>query len=136
MKVASISVYESILQSVKMESSLKQHHRSNLSKPTNNETLHWFKESLENGRASEERFKSEAISFFNLSHENGTMSKAMFKRELLDFTSMHLNTQRNLTREFLKEQGGSGRHSEMPPHDYRGEIENDKERKKMFLKFG
>ena len=99
MKVASISVYESILQSVKMESSYQQHHRSNLGKPTNNETLHWFKESLENGRASEERFKSEAISFFNLSPENGTMSKAMFKKKILDFTSMHINTQKNLTRE-------------------------------------
>ena len=119
-----------------MESSYQQHHWSNLGKPTNNETLHWFKESLENGRASEERFKSEAISFFNLSPERSTMSKAMFKREILDFTSMHINTQRNLTREFLKDQGGSGRHSEMPPHDYQSEIENDKERKRMFLKFG
>ena len=61
--------------------------------------MHRFKEILENGRASEERFKSEAISFFNLSPENGTMSKAMFKKKILDFTSMHINTQKNLTRE-------------------------------------
>ena len=90
-----------------------QNHRSNLGQPTNNETLHWFKESLENGKVSEERFKSEAITFFNLSPEHSTKSKPIFKREILNFMTVHTNTQKNLTREFLRDQRGSGKHSEM-----------------------
>ena len=46
-------------------------------KPTNNETLNWYKDSLENGKVSEEKFKSEAITFFNLSPEQSTQSGNM-----------------------------------------------------------
>ena len=59
-------------QSVTTKSSNMQKHRA---KPTNNETLQWFKESLENGKLSEEKFKSEAIMFFNLSPEQSRKSK-------------------------------------------------------------
>ena len=48
----------------------------------------------------------------------------------------HTNMQKNLTREFLQEQGGSGKNSEMPPNDFEGGLEDEKERKKKFLKFG
>ena len=80
--------------------------RTNPEQPTNNETLQWFKESLENGKVSEEKFKSEAISFFNLAPEQRTKSKQIFKREILNFMTVHTNTQKNLTREFLQEHGG------------------------------
>ena len=62
---------------------------------------------------SEERFKSEAITFFNLSPEHSTKSKPIFKREILNFMTVHTNTQKNLTREFLRGEWGSGKHSEM-----------------------
>ena len=61
-------------QSVTTKSSNMQNHRA---KPTNNETLYWYKESLENGKVSEEKFKSEAITFFNLSPEQSTQSGNM-----------------------------------------------------------
>ena len=79
-------------------SNMQDIHRT---KPTNNETLHWYKESLENGKVSEEKFKSEAITFFNLSPEQSTKSKQIFKREILNFMTEHTNMQKNLTREFL-----------------------------------
>ena len=119
-----------------MDSSYKQHHLSSPCQPTNNETLRWYKESLENGKVSEDRFKSEAVAFFNLSSENTTKSKPMFKREILNFVTMHANMQKNLTRDFLRHQGGSGKHFEEPPNDFEAEIKDEKERKKMFSKFG
>ena len=49
---------------------------------------------------------------------------------------MHANMQKNLTRDFLRHQGGSGKHFEEPPNDFEAEIKDEKERKKMFSKFG
>ena len=49
---------------------------------------------------------------------------------------MHANMQKNLTRDYLRHQGGSGKHFEEPPNDFEAEIKDEKERKKMFSKFG
>ena len=59
--------------------------------PSNKETLSWYKDNLENGKASEEKFKREALSFFNLSPEIGAKDKKSFKREIEHFADMHQN---------------------------------------------
>ena len=100
MKVALISIKKIYFQSLTTKSSNMQNHRT---KPTNNETLYWYKESLVKGKVSEEKFNSEAIMFFNLSPEQSTKSKQIFKREILNFMTEHTNKQKNLT--FCKNRG-------------------------------
>ena len=43
--------------------------------PPNKETLSWFTDNLENGKATEEKFKRKDLSFFKLSPEMGAKVK-------------------------------------------------------------
>ena len=79
---AGCQTHETVLKSVKMGPSSKQH-------PTNGKTLDWYKGSLKNGKVSEEMFKNEAITFFKLSAEQSTKSKAEFKRQIEKYVTMH-----------------------------------------------
>ena len=99
--------------------------------PSNKETLSWFKDNLENGKASEEKFKREALSFFNLSPEMGAKDKRSFKREIEHFADMWLGLG-----DFLKENRGLGKNHDTPPSDFGLDIENENDRKRAFLKFG
>ena len=111
-----------------MGHSNEQHHEH----PTNKETLGWYKEHLKNGKVSEETFKREAITFFNLSQENSNKSKQIFKKEIEDFVKMHVNMQRKMLRDLLEKDGGTGKNYEIPPKNFREEITDEKERKKIF----
>ena len=77
-------------------------------------------------------FKSRAIIFFNVSAEGSTNTKAYFKREIENFMKMHVNMERGLNRDILRDLGGSGRHWENPPSHFQDEIADENERKKMF----
>ena len=103
---------------------------------TNGETLLWHREGLLNGRVSEEKFKSEAIKFFGLSQEESCKSKQYFKKDIEDFITKHLNLQKNMLREFLEEKGGIGKNHETPPEDFMTEVQDEKQRRLAFLKFG
>ena len=116
------------LNSVIMGHSNEQHHEH----PTNKETLDWYKERLKNGKVSEETFKREAITFFNLSQENSNKSKQIFKKEIEDFVKMHVNMQRKMLRDLLEKDGGTGKNYEIPPKNFREEVTDEKERKKIF----
>ena len=103
---------------------------------TNGETLLWHREGLLNGRVSEEKFKSEAIKFFGLSQEESCKSKQYFKKDIEDFITKHLNLQKNMLREFLEEKGGIGKNHKTPPEDFMTEVQDAKQRRLAFLKFG
>ena len=74
--------------------------------PPNKETLSWFTDNLENGKATEEKFKRKDLSFFKLSPEMGAKVKRSFTREVKHFADMHQNLLRKWLRDFLKENGG------------------------------
>ena len=76
---------------------------------------------------SEEMFKSRAITFFNVSAEGSTNTKAYFKREIENFMKMHVNMERGLNRDILRDLGGSGRHWENPPSHFQDEIADEDE---------
>ena len=130
MKVAAYSSSVSPLNPVKMGHSNEQHHEH----PSNKETIDWYKECLQNGKVSEETFKREAVTFFNLSPENSIKSKQIFKKEIENFITMHKNMQRKLLRDFLEENGGTGVNYEIPPKNFKVEVADEKERRKIFSK--
>ena len=103
---------------------------------TNGETLLWHQEGLLNGRVSEEKFKSEAIKFFGLSQDESCKSKQYFKKDIQDFINKHVNLQNNILREYLEENGGIGKHNETPPEDFKTELQEEKQRRLAFFKFG
>ena len=113
-----------------MGHSNEQHHEH----PSNKETIDWYKECLQNGKVSEETFKREAVTFFNLSPENSIKSKQIFKKEIENFITMHKNMQRKLLRDFLEENGGTGVNYEIPPKNFKVEVADEKERRKIFSK--
>ena len=102
--------------------------------PTNKEVLEWFKDVLENGKVSEEIFKTESVKFFNICQEM-EREKKLYKREVEAFAAEHKNMLKRMEREFLKERGGSGKNHVDAPNDFREDIEDERERKKAFLQF-
>ena len=103
---------------------------------TNGETLLWHQDGLLNGRISEEKFKAEAIKFFGLTQEESCKSKQYFKKDIQEFINKHVNLQKSILREFLEENGGIGKHHETPPEDFKTEVQEEKQRRLAFLKFG
>ena len=103
---------------------------------TNGETLLWHQDGLLNGRISEEKFKAEAIKFFGLTQEESCKSKQYFKKDIQEFINKHVNLQKSILREFLEENGGIGKHHETPPEDFKTEVQEEKQKRLAFLKFG
>ena len=95
---------------------------------TNEEVLEWYKNTLENGKVSEETIKREALKFFKISPD-AAKDKKRFKIEVEDFVTKHKNMLRKMEKNCSKESGGS------VPADFRPDIEDDRERKKEFLRF-
>ena len=95
---------------------------------TNEEVLEWYKNTLENGKVSEETIKREALKFFKTSPD-AAKDKKRFKIEVEDFVTKHKNMLRKMEKNCSKESGGS------VPADFRPDIEDDRERKKEFLRF-
>ena len=94
---------------------------------TNEEVLEWYKNTLENGKVSEETIKREALKFFKISPD-AAKDKKRFKIEVEDFVTKHKNMLRKMEKDCLKESGGSVK---SVPAD----IEDDRERKKEYLRF-
>ena len=117
-------------ESVKMGHSKEQDHLH----PTNKEVLEWFKDVLENGKVSEEIFKSASVKFFNICQKM-EREKKLYKREVEAFAAEHKNMLKRMEREFLKESGGSGKNHVDAPNDFMEDIEDERERKKAFLQF-
>ena len=98
---------------------------------TNEEVLEWYKNTLENGKVSEETIKREALKFFKISPD-AAKDKKRFKIEVEDFVTKHKNMLRKMEKDCLKESGGSVK---SVPADFRPDIEDDRERKKEYLRF-
>ena len=98
--------------------------------PPNKETLSWFTDNLENGKATEEKFKRKDLSFFKLSPEMGAKVKRSFTREVKHFADMHQNLLRKWLGDFLKENRGLGKNHDTPPSDFGLDIENENDRKR------
>ena len=130
MKVAAYLSPVSLFNSVRMGHSNEQHHEH----PSNKETLEWYKNRLQNGKVSEETYKREAVTFFNLSPEDSLKSKQIFKKEIENFVAMHKNMKKTLLRKFLEENEGTGINYEIPPKNFKVEVADEKERRKMFSK--
>ena len=73
---------------------------------TNEEVLEWYKNTLENGKVSEETIKREALKFFKISPD-AAKDKKRFKIEVEDFVTKHKNMLRKMEKDCLKESGGS-----------------------------
>ena len=102
--------------------------------PTIGETLDWYRETLQNGKLSEAKIKSESLSFFNLSSANQMKDKKRFKIALEGLVTAHTKTQKNILREVLKNNNGQGAFYDLPPADYSTQICDDKKRKAFFVK--
>ena len=87
--------------------------------PSIGETLDWYRETLQNGKLSEAKIKSEALIFFNLSSANQMKDKKLFKKALEGLVTEHTKTQKNILREVLKRNNGQGAFGDQPPADYR-----------------
>ena len=98
---------------------------------TNEEVLEWYKNTLENGKVSEETIKREALKFFKISPD-AAKDKKRFKIEVEDFVTKHKNMLRKMEKHCLKESGGSVK---SVPADFRPDIEDDRERKNEYLRF-
>ena len=98
---------------------------------TNEEVLEWYKYTVENGRVSEETIKREALKIFKISPD-AAKDKKRFKIEVEDFVTKHKNMLRKMEKDCLKESGGSVK---SVPADFRPDIEDDRERKKEYLRF-
>ena len=101
--------------------------------PTIRETLDWYRDSLQNGKLSEAKIKSESLKFFNLSTANQMKDKKMFKKALEALVNDHTKTQRNILREVLRTNNGKGAFHDQPPDDYCRHISDDKKRKSLFV---
>ena len=77
---------------------------SNPGPPSVGETLEWYRETLQNGKLSEAKIKSESLKIFHLSTESQMKDKKLFKRALEGLVSAHTKSQKNLLREVLKMQ--------------------------------
>ncbi len=75
--------------------------------PSIGETLDWYRETLQNGKLSEAKIKSEALIFFNLSSANQMKDKKLFKKALERLVTEHTKTQKNILREVLKSTGST-----------------------------
>ena len=82
------------------------------------QTLEWYKTTLQNGKVSEAKIKSEALRFFKLSKSNELKDKKLF----------------NLLRETMKSRNGKGSHCEIPPDYFATEFSCEKQRKSLFAK--
>ena len=91
---------------------------SNPGPPSVGETLEWYRETLQNGKLSEAKIKSESLRFFHLSTESQMKDKKLFKRALEGLVSAHTKSQKNLLREVLKMHNGGGVFHDSPPDDY------------------
>ena len=86
--------------------------------PSIGETLDWYRETLQNGKLSEAKIKSEALIFFNLSSANQMKDKKLFKKALERLVTEHTKTQKNILREVLKRNNGQGAFGDQPPANY------------------
>ena len=66
------------------------------------ETLNWYRETLQNGKCSEAKIKSESLTFFDLSSANQMKDKKLFKKSLEGLVKAHTKTQKNILREEMK----------------------------------
>ena len=98
------------------------------------QTLEWYKTTLQNGKVSEAKIKSEALRFFKLSKSNELKDKKLFKRALEALSNSHTKTEKNLLRETMKSRNGKGSHCEIPPDDFATETSCEKQRKSLFAK--
>ena len=99
--------------------------------PSIGETLDWYRETLQNGKLSEAKIKSEALNFFNLSSANLMKDKKLFKKALEGLVTAHTKTQKNILREVLKKNNGQGAFYDQPPADYSTQICDDKKKKTL-----
>ena len=53
------------------------------------ETLNWYRETLQNGKCSEAKNKSESLTFFDLSSANQMKDKKLFKKSLEGLVKAH-----------------------------------------------
>ena len=72
---------------------------------TDEEVLEWHKNTLENGKVSEETIKREDLKFFKISPD-AAKDKKRFKIEVEDFVTKHKNMLRKMEKDCLKESGG------------------------------
>ena len=98
------------------------------------QTLEWYKTTLQNGKVSEAKIKSEALRFFKLSKSNELKDKKLFKRALEALSNSHTKTEKKLLRETMKSRNGKGSHCEIPPDDFATETSCEKQRKSLFAK--
>ena len=68
---------------------------SNPGPPSVGETLEWYRETLQNGKLSEAKIKSESLKIFHLSTESQMKDKKLFKRALEGLVSAHTKSQKN-----------------------------------------
>ena len=60
------------------------------------ETLNWYRETLQNGKCSEAKIKSESLTFFDLSSANQMKDKKLFKKSLEGLVKARTKTQKNI----------------------------------------
>ena len=97
------------------------------------ETLNWYRETLQNGKCSEAKIKSESLTFFDLSSANQMKDKKLFKKSLEGLVKAHTKTQKNILREVLKMHDGRGAFHDLPPDEFSSQISDEKKRKALFV---